>query len=237
MEAYKAASGSESSNALEELLNGINSINLIAPNQKCFEDEFQEHFDNFEECYEENEVLGEPKGGLGEYNFIEPEEELEEELNCDFCHCSEISDRGEVEEDYDECDEDMLGATEEVTRVTRELVRECVEDYEKFDKLDFSIKEQLLSDLADDIAMNRVPETYLTSDTFKILMTQLDTDSEPSISWVAAMLVLFYSRKRIEVDDNEFSLIWERSQEYEHVGSLLEALLSVIKEALELNGE
>lgn len=230
MEAYKTTGCSESSNCFMELLVGLNSIDLPAQNQKCFEVEFEKNLI-------EDEGLGEPKEDLEVYHMNEHEKELEEGFDDCMCGFSENFDEDDVEDEHDECANDMLGTTEEATRVTIELIRECVLDYDKFDRLDFLVKEQLLTDLADNIAMNMVPEAYITSDAFKILMTQLDTDFEPSISWVAAMLVIFYSRKRIELDEIDFALICERAPEYEHVGSLLQALFSVIQEAIELKEE
>lgn len=127
--------------------------------------------------------------------------------------------------DYDE--EEVL----EVTCVTPELMRRCVVNFDFFNELPFDIKWQLMDDLADVIATSSSPKQYYTDTAFKILLERLDVDEVPSTNWIGALLIMFYSRKRININHSYIEAIYERVSEWESISPFLVSLIQAIEES------
>lgn len=136
----------------------------------------------------------------------------------------------------DESDDTSYNGDEaETAIITREMMRKCVADYDNFCTLSFEIKEQMIVDLADAISMSNAPKQYYTREALKILLDRLDIEEAPSVNWIASVLILFYSRNRIEIEDEYFETIYERIIDWPIISPFLESLLNRIAEDLELN--
>lgn len=139
------------------------------------------------------------------------------ELTCDY----------DEEEESDSEEEEVL----EVTCVTPELMRRCVVNFDFFNELPFDIKWQLMDDLADVIATSSSPKQYYTDTAFKILLERLDVDEVPSTNWIGALLIMFYSRKRININHSYIEAIYERVSEWESISPFLVSLIQAIEES------
>lgn len=142
----------------------------------------------------------------------------------------QISEFGEEEEVESE-EEDQAN----IDRITPELIRRCVSNYDFFNTLNFDLKFQLIEDLSDAIAMSNAPKQYYTDTAFRILLDRLDIEEEPYTNWVGAMLIMFYTRKRIGVDDIYFETLYEKIQEWSFASPFIQSLIQVIEQTLDLN--
>lgn len=156
----------------------------------------------------------------------------------EFFPIKKSSDEDEYEAEAQEYEYDSEEEEEnEPTHITPELMRKCVADYDYFDSLSFEIKEQLIDDLTDAISMCNAPKQYYTRSAFKILLERLDIDPAPSANWIASILMLFYLRKRIDIEDIDFEAVYERINDWPLISPFLQSMLDTIAATLELNQE
>lgn len=145
----------------------------------------------------------------------------------EFYPARELTSDYDEEEESDSEEEEVL----EITCITQELIRRCVGNFDFFNALPFEIKWQLMDDLADAIATSSAPKQYYTDTAFRILLERLDVDEVPSTNWIGALIIMFYSRKRINIDYSYIEALYERVSEWESISPFLESLLQSIEES------